>query len=1516
MQQMRTPRKQGLYNPQFEHDACGIAMLANIKGNKTHIIVEQALIALERMNHRGGRGADQKLGDGAGIMTELPHALFEHDWQQHGKSLPQPGQYGVGMLFLPADPKGREYAINIIESAVAKEGLHVFGWRTVPTDRSVLNAQAEQTCPCIRQLFVTPASNMPTDEDQLERALYQLRRRIEGEIRRQLPQEAAEAFYIPSLSSRTIVYKGLLLPGQLKAFYSDLKCERYESAMAMVHNRFSTNTFPSWRRAQPNRYSLHNGEINTIDGNINWMLAREAAFHSKLLPDLELLRPVVDPAGSDSAMFDNVLELLVLSGWSLPHAMMMMIPEPWHNIAAMDENKRAFYQYHSNLMEPWDGPAAMAYTDGRQVGACLDRNGLRPARYVVTSDDFIYLASEAGVVDVPEEKVVLKGRLGPGQMLIVDYDKGRLMLDDEIKQQMFSSHPYREWARQSVVDLENMEQAPADDNDESLECQEPLLRLQQIFGYTYEEWNKVLKPMALEGYEPVSSMGYDAPLAVLSDRPQLLFNYFKQRFAQVTNPPIDAIREELVTSVEVLLGSEGNLLEPNPEKYKKIRLQSPVLSVSAMRQLRKLHTADWKAATVPILFPHQGDGNEMERALHTLLQSVDRVMGQGCNILILSDRGIGREQAAIPSLLAVSAVHHHLIGTGFRSKVSLIVESGEPREVHHFAALLGYGANAVHPYLVCASLPALAEETGTKLSLDDLSQNYARSVSKGILKIMSKMGISTLQSYIGAQIFEAIGISAQVVERYFPRTSSQIGGLSIDDIARETLMRHRNAYAKSSGSLESGSDLQWRPGGEPHIYRPETIHTLQHACRTDDYSLFKKYSDMLQEEREGHVTLRGLFQLKPASAPVPIEEVESVQSIARRFKSGAMSFGSISQEAHEAIAIAMNRIGGKSNSGEGGEDPERFAPLPNGDSKCSAIKQVASGRFGVNSHYLVNSEEIQIKMAQGAKPGEGGQLAGHKVTPQVARTRGSIPGIELISPPPHHDIYSIEDLAELIYDLKNANPQARINVKLVSEAGVGTIAAGVAKAKADVILISGFDGGTGAAPRTSIKHAGMPWELGLAEAHQTLMLNGLRNRVRLETDGKLMNGRDVVIAALLGAEEYGFSTLPLVSLGCVMMRVCHMDTCPVGIATQNPELRKKMAGQPEHIVNLMYFIAQEVREYMAQLGFRSMDEMIGRTDLLKRSDHGNWKTEKLDLAALLYQVEGERAFAQEQDHELDRTLDSRQLLPISRKAWENKERVYAYLPVSNTDRAVGTLLGSELTRHCGAEGLPDHSINLQFQGSAGQSFGAFIPGGMTLTLEGEANDAVGKGLSGGKIVIYPASKSQFTAEDNVIIGNAAFYGATAGEAFIRGKAGERFCVRNSGATVVVEGIGDHGCEYMTGGTVIVLGEVGKNFAAGMSGGLAYIAAADDSGLRERCNRELVLIEALQEQDKKEISHVKTLLERHLRFTGSMAAGRMLQQWEQAVAQFVRVIPKEYKRLLQSADHSAPLLLGGKSPGSR
>lgn len=1483
---MKQLLNQGLYNPRLEHDSCGIALLANINGEKTHFIVSQALTALERLTHRGGRDEKETMGDGSGILTDIPHELFSKEWEKQGKQLPETGRYGVMMIFLPKETTKLVEYKSRIEEIVEKSGLELFGWRTVPTNEEVLQKEAIESAPSIHQLFVLPASNL--EQEDFERRLYVVRRKIEkifGEI-----EKNKDACYISSFSSKTIVYKGLLLPEQLKNFYIDLTDEDYRSKMAMVHNRFSTNTFPSWSRAQPNRMIMHNGEINTINGNVNWIFAREASMQSNVFGvDEKELHPIINLDGSDSAMFDNVLEYLVLSGWSLPQAMMMMIPEPWQNNPLLSAKQRAFYEYHSALMEPWDGPAAMGFTNGKQAGACLDRNGLRPARYILTDDDFFYLSSEVGVVDIPEEKIVQKGRLKPGQMLLVDFEKRTLLFDEELKQQLINEQPYEQWAAEMIIPLDNI---PALNIQKSRKMnKKQLVRLQKAFGYTFEEWEKYIKPLAMRGDDPVGSMGYDGPLAVLSKKPQLLFNYFKQRFAQVTNPPIDAIREAYVTSMEVYLGGEGNLLNPKREEYQKIKLKTPILTKDDWMKIIGLHLNGWKIKRLSSLFPSR-QPELMEQHLEKLLKKAEKAAEEGCQLLIISDRGANKENAAIPSLLAVSGIHHHLIRKGLRNKVSIIVESGEPREVHHFAALLGYGANAIYPYLVYASIAQL-EEGEEK----DFIGKYVKGITKGILKVMSKMGISTVQSYIGAQIFEAVGLSREVIDRYFPRTISQIGGLDITDIALETAARHNRGWEDKRLLLEEGSDFQWRKSGEEHLYRPETIHTLQLACRTGNYEYYKKYSEMLS--KESMTTLRDLFELKSDRKPIPIDEVEPVESIFKRFKTGAMSFGSISKEAHEAIAIAMNRIGAKSNSGEGGEDPERYIPLPNGDSKLSRIKQVASGRFGVTSHYLVNCDEIQIKMAQGAKPGEGGQLAGHKVTVEVAKTRGSTPGIELISPPPHHDIYSIEDLEQLIYDLKNANPEARINVKLVSESGVGTIAAGVAKAKADVILISGYDGGTGAAARTSIKHAGLPWELGLAEAHQTLMLNGLRNKVVLETDGKLMNGRDVVIAALLGAEEFGFSTLPLVSLGCVMMRVCHLDTCPVGIATQNPQLRRKMIGTAEHVINLMHFIAQEVRELMAELGFRTLEEMIGRTDIIQIKDDLGWKEKKLDFSALLAMPEGERTASKSQDHQLQETLDYQKLIPLSQDALTKKRPVQINLPIQNTNRSVSTMLGYKVSKKFGSEGLKEDTIQIHFNGSAGQSFGAFIPQGITLKLEGDANDYVGKGLSGGKIIVAPPSNAKIAAEENVIIGNAAFYGATSGKAFIRGKAGERFCVRNSGAHVVVEGVGDHGCEYMTGGRVVILGEVGKNFAAGMSGGIAYVYSPANEHFTEIYNDELVLLEEIH--NLQELNFVNALIKEHYQQTKSPIAQRILQNWEFEAQKFIRVIPHKYKQILEQEE---------------
>jgi glutamate synthase (NADPH/NADH) large chain len=1483
------PRRQGLYDPAYEHDACGIGFIANMNGKTSHEIVQKGLAMLCQLEHRGAQGSDPETGDGAGIMTQIPREFFAKVCAELKIELPADGMYGVGMLFLPVDAEKRAAIEKELEAIVHAEGQQLLGWRTVPTDDTKIGQTAKESCPSIRQVFI--GANGCSDSLSFERKLYVIRKQWEKAV----GQEA----YVASFSSRTIVYKGLLTPAQLNAFYLDLQDPFFASAFSMVHSRFSTNTFPSWERAHPNRYLIHNGEINTLQGNINWMIAREKMFRSDAFgEDLQKVLPIINMEGSDSAILDNCFEFLTLAGRSLPHAAMMMIPEPWEQDERMADPKKAFYEYHSCLMEPWDGPTAICFTDGRQIGAILDRNGLRPARYYVMADHTIILSSEVGVLDVPEEKVVYKGRLSPGKMLLVDLEEGRIIADEEIKQQIASEQPYREWLEKGRVRLSELPEATREAEIDASE----LVKLQIAFGYTQEELKKGLASMVTEGKDPVGSMGLDTPLAVLSDRPQLLYNYFKQSFAQVTNPPIDAIREACVTSTLTWLGAEGNLLKPDADNCRRIRLETPILSDAELAKLRQNPYPEFKAKTIPILFRADSESH-MEKALDEVFSKADQAIQDGYRLLILSDRGINQEWAAIPALLAVSGLHHHLVREGTRTKVSLIVESGEPRDVHQFAMLIGYGADAVNPYLAFATLKALmAENVLTNVTYEEAVQKYIRASVEGVVKVMSKMGISTIQSYRGAQIFEAIGLDASVIERYFTRTSSQIGGIPLEVIAKETLMRHEKAYQTETGdSLEPGSDFQWRRDGEYHAFNPKTVHTLQRACRQGDYEMYKKYSEMANEQQLAF--LRNLLTFKSDRKPVPLEEVESVESICRRFKTGAMSYGALSQEAHEALAIAMNRIGGKSNSGEGGEDPKRYVPDANGDSRRSAIKQVASGRFGVSSYYLVNADELQIKMAQGAKPGEGGQLPGNKVYPWIAEVRGSTPGVGLISPPPHHDIYSIEDLAQLIYDLKNANPQARISVKLVSKAGVGTIAAGVAKGLADVIVISGHDGGTGASPRSSIKHAGMPWELGLAETHQTLLLNNLRDRVVLETDGKMMTGRDVVIAALLGAEEFGFSTAPLVVLGCVMARVCHLDTCPVGVATQNPELRKKFMGDPEHVVTFMRFVAQEVREIMAQLGFRTIEEMVGRTDLLTVNERAktHWKAKYLDLSPLLYQPELPesvgRYYQRPQDHKLEETLDSRELIPRCQPALKLKQPVKAALPIRNTNRVTGTILGSEVTRRYGENGLPDDTIQLHFTGSAGQSFGAFVPKGITLVLEGDANDYVGKGLSGGKIIVYPKEEATFVPEQNIIIGNVAFYGATAGEAYIRGMAGERFCVRNSGLKAVVEGVGDHGCEYMTGGRVVVLGPVGKNFAAGMSGGIAYVLADDPDQFAELCNRVMVLLETLE--DAEEAAEVKWLIENHVEYTCSVHAQNILDQWDVMRKKFVKVIPKDYKRMLAS-----------------
>lgn len=1485
------PRKQGLYDPKFEHDACGIGFIANLKQKRSNDIVQQALTMLCQLEHRGALGSDPETGDGAGIMVQIPHDFFQKVCGEANMELPAPGKYGVGMLFLPADPDKRALYEKRLEEIVQEEGQTLLGWRDVPVDSTKIGKTARESQPVFRQVFIG-AKDDTTDPLAFERKLYV--------IRKQAEKAAGEDFYVASLSSRTIVYKGLLTPGQLATFYLDMQDPAFTSVFALVHSRFSTNTFPSWERAHPNRYLIHNGEINTLQGNINWMMAREKMFVSDAFgEDIHKVLPIIDMNGSDSAILDNCFEFLTLAGRSLPHVAMMMIPEPWDQDQQMSNRKKSFYEYHSCLMEPWDGPAAISFTDGKQIGAILDRNGLRPARYYVTSDDTIIFASEVGVLDVPEDKVLQKGRLHPGRMLLVDLEEGRIVSDEEIKERVAGEFPYGEWLERNLLTIDHLpkKEKAADRGKQSL------IPLQKAFGYTQEELHKNITAMVLEGKDPVGSMGIDMPLAVLSDRPQLLYNYFKQSFAQVTNPPIDSIREACVTSTMTFLGSEGNLLQPNEKSCRRIKLEQPILRDEELEQLRFNSHPEFKAKTIPILF-RATEGDKLEQALDEVFAAADQGIEEGYSLLILSDRGMNEEFAAIPALLAVSGLHHHLVRQGTRAKVSIIVESGEPRDVHQFSMLIGYGADAINPYLALASIKDMIDDQViANVTYEEAVKKYVHAVATGVVKVMSKMGISTIQSYRGAQIFEAVGIAKSVIDQYFTRTSSQVGGITLDIIAKETLMRHEAAFAPEhkEKALEIGSDFQFRKDGEYHAFNPKTVHALQKACREGDYEQFKVYSKAANEQQ--FAFLRHLLDFKTDRKPVPIEEVESVESIVRRFKTGAMSYGALSKEAHETLAIAMNRLGGKSNSGEGGEDPKRYVPDENGDFRRSAIKQVASGRFGVTSYYLTQAEEIQIKMAQGAKPGEGGQLPGKKVYPWIAEVRGSTPGVGLISPPPHHDIYSIEDLAQLIHDMKNSNPSARISVKLVAKAGVGTIAAGVAKGLADVIVISGHDGGTGASPKTSIKHAGLPWELGLAETHQTLLLNQLRDRVILETDGKMMTGRDVVIAAMLGAEEFGFSTAPLISIGCVMARVCHKDTCPVGVATQNPELRKKFKGDPQHAVNFMRFVAQEVREIMAQLGFRTIEEMIGRTDVLTISEkaQSHWKAKYLDLSTLLYQpdvpAEVGRYYQRPQDHKIEQSLDYRVLLDLCKPALEEKKPVQGTLAIHNTDRVVGTILGHEVTKRYGEEGLPEDTIQLHFKGSAGQSFGAFVPKGITLTLEGDANDYVGKGLSGGKIAVYPAAEATFTPEENIIIGNVAFYGATAGEAYIRGIAGERFCVRNSGLQGVVEGVGDHGCEYMTGGRVVILGPVGKNFAAGMSGGIAYVLADDKKGFAKRCNQEMVFLEDLQ--DQKEIAEVKQMIEKHVQYTESQHAQEILDQWDEYVTKFVKVIPKDYKRMLET-----------------
>jgi glutamate synthase domain-containing protein 2/glutamate synthase domain-containing protein 1/glutamate synthase domain-containing protein 3 len=1506
------PGRQGLYDPAFERDACGVAFVADLQARKSHQIVQQALQALVNLDHRGACGCETNTGDGAGILLQTPHAFLEREAAKAGIRLPAYGEYGVGMIFLPPDAQARRQCEALIEKAVADEGQRLLGWRTVPTSNATLGPTAKAGEPVVRQVFIGRAAGL-ADPLAFERKLFVIRRRAENAVKASaIPQRGL--FYVPSLSYRTIVYKGMLRATQVPEYYPDLLDPAVDSALAMVHSRFSTNTFPNWARAHPYRFLCHNGEINTLRGNINWMHARERMFQTPLLgDDVQKVLPVVDTDGSDSAMFDNVLELLALTGRELPHAMMMMIPEPWSGHESMPEAKRAFYEYHSALMEPWDGPALVAFTDGHRIAASLDRNGLRPARYYVTKDDLVVLASEAGVLDIPPDRVRVKGRLQPGRMFVVDLDLRRIVSDDEIKRRIAQEKPYKAWVKDNLVPLEALPEAPPAPHQEEA----PLLVRQHAFGFTTEDVKILVTPMAQDGVEPIGSMGTDTPIAVLSERPQLLYNYFKQLFAQVTNPPVDAIREEIIMATDTTIGAERNLLDPKPESCRQIRLKNFVLQNDELEKLRALDgRAGFKAVTLPALYDVAGGGEALEAAMDALCRRASEAVAGGADLLILSDRGVSPAKAPIPALLACAGVHHHLIREGSRTRAALIVESGEPREVHQFAMLLGYGAGAINPYLTFETIKDLVHE-GAVQGVDGKTacKNYAKAVVKGCVKVISKMGISTIQSYRGAQIFEAIGLSQDLVDKYFTWTASRVGGVGIDVLARETRMRHERAFpARPTNGhvLDAGGQYQWRREGEAHLFNPETIHRLQYACRTGSYKVFQEYSELVNNQSKRLCTLRGLMDMKFPEKGVPIEEVESVDAIVKRFKTGAMSYGSISKEAHEGLAVAMNRIGGKSNTGEGGEDPKRYLPetadeprlgIKAGDTKNSAIKQVASGRFGVTSSYLVNAQELQIKIAQGAKPGEGGQLPGSKVYPWIAKVRHATPGVGLISPPPHHDIYSIEDLAELIYDLKCSNDRARISVKLVAEVGVGTVAAGVAKAKADVVLISGFDGGTGASPLTSIKHAGIPWELGLAETQQVLLLNNLRSRIRVEADGQLKTGRDVVVAALLGAEEFGFATAPLVVMGCIMMRVCHLNTCPVGVATQDPKLRAKFTGDPAHVVNFMRFIAQEVRELMAKLGFRTLEETVGRADLLEmRPAVEHWKAAGLDFSQILYRPPvgpGVGRFATEtQDHGLESTIDKSRLMELCRPALEKREAVAATLPIRNVNRTVGTILGAEVTRRWGFKGLPDGTIRLHFQGSAGQSFGAFVPRGMTLELEGDANDYLGKGLSGGRITVYPSQQASFAAEENVIIGNVALYGATDGEVYIRGLAGERFAVRNSGANAVVEGVGDHGCEYMTGGRVVILGPTGRNFAAGMSGGIAYVLD-EDGTFAKRCNPSMVGLSPLE--DPEEVEKIRWMVRRHADLTQSQKAWKVLALWESILPKFVKVLPHDFKRALEAEE---------------
>ena len=1503
-----SPTAQGLYDPKYERENCGIGLIVDMKGRRSHDIVSGALEICHNLDHRGGCGCDPITGDGAGIFIQLPHKFFLSNCNQDsGFEVPDEGDYGVGFAYLSKDQTCRRSQMEAVEQISDELGMEMLGWREVPVNSDILGKASFDCEPYMSQFFVRRSKETERGL-AFERKLY-IFRRVASHRLRYFRDDLSEMFYIASLSARTMTYKGMLTTGQLDQYFPDLRHPDMESALALTHSRFSTNTFPNWLRAQPFRYLCHNGEINTVRGNENWLHARQMQFAVDVFgDDLKKLLPVIREDGSDSQKFDNCLEFLILSGRSLAHAMMMMIPEPWERHQDMPEFKREFYEFHSCLMEPWDGPASIAFSDGVQIGAVLDRNGLRPSRYYVTADDKVILSSEVGVLaSVQQKDIVKKGRLEPGRMFLIDMEAGRIIEDSEIKEEVAKFAPYGKWLKENLIDSKDLPIPTIDKHDDFT----TLLTRQKAFGYTFEDMRFLIGPSAESGKQPLGSMGNDTPLAVLSDKSQNLYNYFKQLFAQVTNPPIDPIREELVTGTVSFVGSEGDLTLPNQDSCRMIKFDTPLVNDVVVEQLREIDAGGFGSATIPITFEpeFQSEGSDLEKALEQVFAASDSAINQGANLLILSDREIGPKKAAIPALLAVSGLHQHLIENGKRTKVSIILESGEPREVHHFALLLGYGVDLINPYLALETVRHLISEGDIDLDPAKAVSNFLKANTNGVVKTMSKMGISTVASYRGAQIFEAIGLNKEIVDKYFTNTASRVEGIGMDLIAEDARAFHANAFAprpdEKAAPLDPGGIYQWRVNGERHLFNPVTIHKLQQATRQGDFAVFKEYSNAINDQSRETFTLRGLMEFKfEESKSIPIDEVEPASEIVKRFKTGAMSYGSISKEAHETLAVAMNRLGGKSNTGEGGEDIDRFLADENGDSRRSAIKQVASGRFGVTSFYLVNSDEIQIKIVQGAKPGEGGELPGHKVLPPIAKTRGTTPGVGLISPPPHHDIYSIEDLAELIHDLKNSNHKARINVKLVSAAGVGTIAAGVAKAKADVILVSGYDGGTGASPRSSIQHAGAPWELGLAETNQTLLLNDLRSRVVVETDGQLKTGRDVAIACLLGAEEFGFATAPLVTLGCLMMRVCHKNTCPVGVATQNPLLRKKFRGGAEAVIHFMNFVAEEIREIMAKLGIRSINEMVGQVDKLQmRKTPVSAKHKGLDYSKILYKPEvGPEVgtYSQiKQDHQLEMALDNREILERSSPALESGTPVEIDLPVLNTDRVVGTLTGAEVSRRYGDDGLPDDTIKINLTGSAGQSLAAFCPNGMTFTVSGDTNDYCGKGLSGAKVIVRPTADSTFIANENIIIGNVCFYGATGGEAYIAGVAGERFCVRNSGVDAIVEGLGDHGCEYMTGGRVICLGRTGRNFGAGMSGGVAYVIDSEGDFVNKRLNHEMVKVYPLMECEDDEIAAVRARIESHVDYTASVHGQAILSDWNSFLDKFIKVLPEDFERVLNA-----------------